>query len=106
MTKIYATRQEIMDIEKKMNGDPVKDQVGELYETSPRSMMYLGYRALRTTYGPTEMHKNGLQVGIKKLAAIKSDLSKINSGKIKDLEKRLKDAGAPWIEGQGLISDN
>lgn len=104
VAKIYVLKQEILDLEKKMNGDPVKDEVGELYASTPRSMMFLGFRALRTTYGPTQMHKEGMKVGVNKLRGIKSDLSQINL-KIKDMEKALRDAGAPWIEGQGLISD-
>ncbi|MCB0667322.1 MAG: glycosyl hydrolase [Saprospiraceae bacterium] len=106
LESIYNTKQKILDIEKEMNGDPVKDEVGELYENSPRSMMYLGFRALRTTYGPTEMHKAGVKLGMKKLAQIKSRLNKINSEELASIEKTLKAAGAPWIEGQGLISDN
>ena len=103
--QIYQAKQKILDLEKKMNGDPVRDEVGELYENTPRSMMYLGVRALRTTYGPTEMHKEGIKLGVKKLALIKSELSDISKKSLPEIEKELKQAGAPWIEGQGLISN-
>lgn len=102
---IYEVKQKILDLEKSMNGDPLRDEVGELYENTPRSMMYLGLRALRTTYGPTEMHKEGVRLGMKQLDQIKNQLSKINSEELSVIEKNLRDAGAPWIEGQGLITN-
>ncbi len=102
---IHETKVVLLDLEKRMNGDDVKDEVGELYHNTPRSLMFLGYRALNTTYGPTQMHRNGLALGKKLLAAIKEDLRVISDSTMPGLEKALKDAGAPWIEGQGLISD-
>ncbi|MCB0688217.1 MAG: glycosyl hydrolase [Saprospiraceae bacterium] len=106
LSKIYETKQKVLDLEKLMNGDPVKDEVGELYENTPRSMMFLGFRALRTTYGPTEMHKEGVKLGIKKLAEIKSKLSAINHEDISEITTALKKAGAPWVEGEGLIQNH
>jgi hypothetical protein len=103
--QLYQVEKSLADLQVQLNGDPIKDEVGELSEQSPRSMMYVGYRGLRGTYGPTETHRESLLVGVEKLSEIKSELAKISEVEIPALEKALKNAGAPWIEGQGLISN-
>jgi len=70
-----------------------------------------GYRlafavgGLLTTYGPTEIHRQSLDIGKSDLDVIKRDLTVIVETILPNLEEDLKAAGAPWIEGQGLIKD-
>jgi hypothetical protein len=51
------------------------------------------------------MHKQSLEAGKSELAKIKQDLAEIVEVTLPQLEKELKEAGAPWIEGQGLIKE-
>ena len=104
--QIFQLEKKLQDINTEINGNPIKDEVGEISEQSPRSMLYVGYRGLRSSYGPTETHKQTVARGIEKLAEIKEKLAKISEDQIPALEKALIDAGAPWIEGQGLISSH
>ena len=51
------------------------------------------------------MHQQSLEAGKSELAKIKQELAEIIEVTLPQLEKELKEAGAPWIEGQGLIKD-
>ncbi len=100
---IYDANLALKDIEKKLNGDAIKDEIGERYAPTPRSSMFAGYRALNSTYGPT---KNQIEIinGAKgQLEGIKREITSFNDN-LDAIEKALIAAGAPWIEGQGLIS--
>jgi hypothetical protein len=49
------------------------------------------------------LHKQSLETGKSELAKIKQPLSEISEITLPRLEKELKEAGAPWIEGQGML---
>jgi hypothetical protein len=51
------------------------------------------------------MHVQSLETGESELAKIKQRLTEIVDVNLTQLEKELKEAGAPWIEGQGLIKE-
>lgn len=102
--RLHMLKNKARKIRKRMNGNSTKEEVGEISEATPRSMMFVGYRALGTSYGPTEMHRKTVDLGIEKLKAIKSDLSMLQKD-AEAIEEGLKKAGAPWIEGQGLIEE-
>ncbi len=101
--KLYAIDQQLTAIERKMNGDPVKGEIGERSDPTPRSRMFVGFRALNSTYGPTPMQKESVEIGKRQLIGLKAELATIAEELIPQLEKELMDAGAPWMEGQGLI---
>jgi hypothetical protein len=48
------------------------------------------------------MHKENLGIAQTELAGIESALQRISEEAIPQLEKELRDAGAPWIEGPAL----
>ncbi len=102
MTRLYEAHQELMDLEKQMNGDPLKQEVGEPTAPTPRSRMYIGFRALNTTYGPTAMHLETVAIGKQQLQDIKAELAAVIEETLPALEADLMKAGAPWIEGQAL----
>ncbi|MEA1898116.1 MAG: hypothetical protein U9N53_10700, partial [Bacteroidota bacterium] len=54
-----------------------------------------------STYGPTETHKMSLDIVKKEVSEIQMELSKQIS-KMREMEKALLDAGAPWVEGNEL----
>jgi hypothetical protein len=61
--------------------------------------------ALRNTYGPTGNKKAAFNRAKKQLSDIKSQLKTIVDTTIPAIEQDLKKAGAPYIEGQGLIKN-
>ena len=65
----------------------------------------MGRSALGTTYGPTANQKASFNRAVEQLAELKEVIKQIAEITIPDLEKEIKKAGAPWIEGQGLIKN-
>ncbi len=101
-TQLYEARVRLLDIEKALKGNKAKDEVGERSDPTPSNAAYFASAALNGTYGPTANHKAALQVAKKQLEGILADLKDVNENVIPDLEKQLKAAGAPWIEGQQI----
>ncbi|MEL6803685.1 MAG: glycosyl hydrolase, partial [Bacteroidota bacterium] len=105
MPRLYEAHQQLLDLEKQMNGDPTKQEVGEPSAPTPRGRISLGFRALRSTYGPTPMHRESVAIGKKQLQDIKTELAVIIDETLPALEADLVKAGAPWMEGQGLLGE-
>jgi hypothetical protein len=98
--RLEALRLSLVNLDVKLNGNPTKDEVGEKYPPTPRSRMSIGYRAMRTTYGPTPLHEQMVELGMRELEGIRVELKKIVDEVIPQLETDLQAIGAPWIEGQ------
>ncbi len=101
-TDLYNLKQELYELDEAVNGNQSKGEIGERSAPTVWSRMFIGFRALNTTYGPTAMHKKSLEIAQAELATIQEQLEKISEEKIPQLEKVLAAAGAPWIEGQAL----
>jgi hypothetical protein len=100
--QLHATRQKLIDLNQEVNGNPAKGEIGERNPPSVQSRMFVGIRGLRTTYGPTAMHQQSVEIAEKQIAGIITKLQAINSTEIPALESALITAGAPWIEGQPI----
>ena len=85
-----------------MNGNRSKGEIGERSNPTVRSRMFVAFRAMSNTYGPTKMHKESLEIGKKELEGITAKLENYSNKIIPELERALEAAGAPWIEGQAL----
>lgn len=104
--KLYDARTMLQALDAKMNGNPAKNEVGENTEPSPNTGGFIGRVGLSTsTYGPTANHKSALGVAQSELNTLKSKLNEFVNSQLPSLEAALKAAGAPWIEGQGLIEN-
>lgn len=93
----------LLDIDKELHGDPVKDEIGSRTNPTASDGNSLGWTALGTTYGPTDEHKALLSRVQSQLKKVKTKLFPIVNSTLPELESALNNAGAPWIEGQGLI---
>jgi hypothetical protein len=103
--RIFQVEKKLQAINRSMNGSPSISEVMDRQDPTPTSRLYFAINGLTTTYGPTEQHKTILETGISELSGIKTELAEIIDTELPQLEKDLKEAGAPWIEGQGLIRD-
>lgn len=101
-TQLHDLKQKLYDIEEEMYGNKSKDEIGERTPPSFRSRLSLAYRGLSTTYGPTPMHREGLEIAQRQMKDFKAKLETIAEQEIPRLEKALQEAGAPWIEGTAL----
>ena len=105
LQKINAVRITLLGIEKELRGNKIKGEIGERSNPTPNDANRIGRMALSNTYGPTGNHKAALNRAKKQLLGIKSQLQNVTSNVFPTLEQELKKAGAPWIEGQGLIKN-
>lgn len=105
IAKIYQTKEQLLALDKEMNGDDTKDEIGERSGQTPGSGNFIGRVALGTTYGPTKNHRDALKRAADQLASIKSKVKTIVDVTLPALTKSLETAGAPYIEGSGLIED-
>jgi len=104
-TRLHDAKTALLDIDKELHGNPVKDEIGERSNPTASDGNSLGWRALGNTYGPTDEHKGLLNRVQSQLKKVKAKLTPIVNSTLPALERDLKNAGAPWIEGQGLINN-
>lgn len=100
--RLYDTKIALLDIDKELHGNSVKNEIGERTNPTASDGNSLG-RFLGNTYGPTDEHKGLLRRVQSQLKSVKAKLTPIINSTLPALESDLKKAGAPWIEGQGLI---
>ncbi|WP_425235499.1 WD40/YVTN/BNR-like repeat-containing protein [Ulvibacterium sp.] len=105
INSIHEARERLLNIEKELKGDQTKGEIGERSDPTPQNANSVASTALRTTYGPTPNHKASFLRGKNQLKEIKSKLKIVTDTTLPAIERDLKAAGAPWIEGQGLIED-
>lgn len=105
MQKINDTRITLLDIEKILSGNKIKGEIGERSNPTPNNANRIGRMALSNTYGPTGNHKASFNRAKKQLSEVKSQLQNVTKNIFPALEEDLRRAGAPWIEGQGLIKN-
>ena len=97
---IYAAKTALNELDLALNGNSVKGEIGARAPATIQSRMFVGFRGLRTTYGPTAMHKESINIAKTELQALKGELSTIVKTILPALEKSLQAVGAPMIEGQ------
>lgn len=103
-TRLNTAKNALLDIDKELHGNPIKGEIGERNNPTASDGNSLG-RFLGNTYGPTEEHKGLLARVQSQLKKVKAKLRPMIDSTLPTLERDLKNAGAPWIEGQGLIRD-
>jgi len=101
--RIYDAGQKLQSLNIRLNGNSSNAEVIDAWDPTPGQRLYYAVNGLTTTYGPTKSHMQSLEIGKSELGKIKEDLAEIVDVTLPELEKDLKEAGAPWIEGQGLI---
>ncbi|MAT89524.1 MAG: glycosyl hydrolase [Flavobacteriaceae bacterium] len=102
---INKARMDLLAIQKELRGNPVKDEIGERSNPTANDGGRIGWVAFGNTYGPTGTHKALLQRVKGQLNSVQSKLKAMENNTLPNLERRLKAAGAPWIEGQGLMEN-
>jgi hypothetical protein len=98
---LEALRQELLDLDLKLNGHPSKASVGE-----PRTPS-ISHRVGRTrggvgasAYGPTPNLERNLEIAESQLRDVVEHLNRIALETLPALSEQLRQAGAPWTPGQ------
>lgn len=93
----------LLDIDKELHGDDIKDEIGERSNPTASDGNSLVWKALGNTYGPTGEQKALLSRVENQLKKVKDKLLPLINETLPELQSDLQKTGAPWIEGQGLI---
>ncbi|MTI87119.1 MAG: glycosyl hydrolase [Balneolaceae bacterium] len=96
--KLHEARLKLLEIQEELQGSDVKGEVGERSAPTPSSRMFVGMRALFSTYGPTPTHKKAIEVGIGEMEAIQLKVQAFVDSELPVLERALEAAGAPPIK--------
>lgn len=97
--QLHALKQKMNEMEMMVSGSPSKNEVGEKNPPNIRSRMFIGFRGMNSTYGPTEMHKKSVSLAQEEIDEMMPKVKKLYEEEIPALERALMAAGAPWMEG-------
>jgi photosystem II stability/assembly factor-like uncharacterized protein len=98
---IQIVRLELIDLDKLLNGSPVKREIGEKRPpTINDRLSFVLAGTAQSTYGPTPAHKQSLQLATQQFEAIRDRLNEVRFTKIPAIENALSEAGSPWFDGQ------
>jgi photosystem II stability/assembly factor-like uncharacterized protein len=100
IAQVAQLRIEIQNLQTKLNGNAAKNEIGERVKPTIGGRLFALNKGITlSTYGPTETHKQTMEI-------IKNQLQELNASlqlafaKVSTLAKQVVDAGGPWIEGQ------
>ena len=99
--RLYETRLALLELQEQLEGSEARDEVGERNPPTPSSRLFVGYRGLSTTYGPTEMHRRAIADGQAELAPIRTEIQRYADEVVPSLMEAVQATGAPPIEGGG-----
>jgi hypothetical protein len=103
--RLLNAKNTLLDIDKELNGDKLKGEIGERSNPNASDGGSIGWYAFGSTYGPTDEHK-GLLVRVQnQLKQVKAKLTPLVNTTLPELEKAIMKTGAPRIEGQGMIKN-
>jgi hypothetical protein len=102
-TALLDVRRQIMNLDEQINGSNLKSQIGQKNNPTVSSRLHAVGNGIRlSTYGPTPMLKEQLMMARMEFEELRIMIEEITVRKIPALQKALQDAGAPWLEGQGI----
>jgi hypothetical protein len=98
LEEVYQAEAEVIKLGEIMYGKHSKGEVGEKQPATLSRRWYVARNGLTTTYGPTAMHKENLQIGIEEMKTVKEQVQTLKNTTIPALEDKLRNAGAPIVE--------
>ena len=97
--ELSKLRSSLLEMDEAMNGNRSKMEPGEKRNPTVFTRLYTAARiASSSTYGPTTLALDNLNLANKKIRLIEKQL-KSNTRTINQLSQELRQAGAPWVEG-------
>ncbi|UCG53797.1 MAG: glycosyl hydrolase [Candidatus Latescibacterota bacterium] len=101
--QLYELRQTLLEFDEQLHGNRSKRQIGEkINPTINRRLGFVMGGTRHSTYGPTPNIKRSLEIAYSEFAELKAALERIIDQQFPQMEKALRQAGAPWVEGQPI----
>jgi len=96
-TELHAARTTLLNIRRDLSGYEAKDGPGERDAPTVMSRLSVGQSGLRTTYGPTNLHRQSLEAGGAQLEELEASLASFEQDIVPALTSALEATGAPPI---------
>ncbi len=96
--QILDLKKDIAGIENQFYGDKSKREIGELSDPTIYNRLGFATGGTGNSYGPTSAQKENLTLAELQLKPVQVELQEIEDISLPQLEKTLKDAGAPVIK--------
>jgi len=102
-SELYRLKQSLMALDEQLNGNRSKREIGEKDRPTIVSRLNVASRGtFGSTYGPAPLHEHSLEIAAAEFEELKKDLEEIVNIELPRVEEALRNAGAPWIEGQPI----
>ncbi len=99
--QLFSLMQDLYDLDHQMNGDRLKQEIGEGYKPTVGERLGVAYTGtVNATYGPTPLHKRSFDIAKTQFEVLNTKLDKILNEDMVNMAKALEEVGAPWVEGQ------
>jgi hypothetical protein len=94
----FALNQRLHDLDRELNGNRSKQQVGEKTKVTVGSRLSaVSLGTSLSTYGPTPTHQQNLRIAREELSAISAQVKQIVDQDLPAFEQKLADIGAPYV---------
>ena len=93
-------KMDIYRIEQMLNGSASRDEIGERNPSGVQGFLYNAFNGMENSYGPTAVHKKSLATSKSLFAKANMAVDQLSKVSIPAIEKALKQAGAPYINGE------
>ena len=102
LSLITEAKKALAGLRKQIDGSPSKNIIGERNPASWQDHLGVAMRGMGTTYGPTPLHMQSLQIATELLENMKGAIKEVAEEKVPAIEAALVKAGAPYMSGQGI----
>ena len=100
--ELSKLRYSLLEMDEELSGNRSKNEPGEKNNPTVYTRLYTAARiASGSTYGPTKLALDNLALANKRIGLIEKQLT-ANNQMIVDLSYELRQAGAPWVEGDNI----
>jgi len=94
---------ELLGLQQTLAGNPARDLYGDPGPVSIRARLNAAVMGtFRSTYGPTDMHNEALEIAENEFAGVEAGLTRIVDVEMPALRMNLDKAGVPWTPGRGV----
>ncbi|MCY4170111.1 MAG: glycosyl hydrolase [Bacteroidetes bacterium] len=97
VTKLHSARTTLLKISHDLEGYESKQGPGERNKPTVMSRLFVALSGVRTTYGPTQLHQQSLEIGEAQLIELESALTSFKESVLPELTSALEATGAPPI---------
>ncbi|GJM11097.1 MAG: hypothetical protein DHS20C11_33730 [Lysobacteraceae bacterium] len=101
--ELHALNMQLADLKSRLSGTPDAFIVGQLNPDSVGTRLSVAQiGTMFSSYGPTPTHIRMMDLAEDEFASIKGDFNAFLNESLPAFEKKLLDAGAPWVPGMPL----